>query len=244
MTTTVEIPKSIRREARASSYAQIAPEYYNAERHPTCANFRAASALFVRRALRQLEMGRNVVDVGAGCSLAAELLIEMNRSMANLVLLDGSIEMLAHSVQFMGFGARGIVGDARRLPFGSATTSLVIVSLGDPFNTEMFWNETARCLRPGGACVFTTPSYEWACSFRRSSRHEREGYALFELINGQSVYVPSIVHSPPQQAGIIERSGLAVTETMTISGALVPPPYSKKLSPELGIVTGYIAIRR
>jgi SAM-dependent methyltransferase len=186
------------------SYVSVASEYYDARRHPTCANFRAASAVYIRRALDKIPGNRTVVDVGAGRSLVAELLIEKGRSVSGLILLDGSIQMLAHSVEFVRSGAQAVIGDASGLPLLSASISVIIASLGDPFNTQEFWDEAARCLMPGGACIFTSPSYEWAQSFRNASVKEREGFAFFELINGNSAYVPSLVRSMPHQIGMIE----------------------------------------
>jgi SAM-dependent methyltransferase len=174
----------------------------------------------------------------------AELLVEQDRSVTDLILLDASIQMLAYSFGFMRFGVRGIVGDASLLPFRPAEASLVVASLGDAFNNEMFWTEVARCLSPSGVCIFTTPSYEWAYAFRSSSERERDGFAFFELRDGRAIYVPSMIRPPAEQAGMITRSGLTLIETMTINSDLVPPPHSNKISLGSSIVTGYLAIRK
>src|SRR5262249_54594295 len=119
-----------------------------------------------------------------------------------------------------------------------------ISSLGDPFNVPRFWNELARCLRPKGQCIFTSPSYEWATSFRTSSSHERPGCAFFELSNGCSIYVPSFVYSIDSQRNIIEQAGLQIVDTATIDINLVGPPYSPKLLSNHGIVAGFTAVKK
>lgn len=225
--------------AARSSYAQVAAEYYDAARHPTCANFREASALYIRSVLQSVASDGTIVEAGAGRSLAAEILIEQYKSIDKLVMLDSSIEMLRHSIRFLQYGASAIVCDACALPFARNSVSLIISSLGDPYNLQAFWDEAARCLRSGGRCVFTTPSYEWATSFRNSSRYERQGYALFDLQENRSIYLLSLVHSVRDQMAMIDRAGLTVIEVTTIDAERVPPPHSAKLLSGGGVVTGY-----
>lgn len=228
----------------ASCYERVAAEYYDALRHPTCDNFRAASSIYIRSALIESKLDGNLADIGAGRSVAAEILIEKSESLRDLILLDGSAEMLSHSRQFIQAGARAVVGDACTLPLASQSICMCISSLGDSFNVQSFWFEIARCLRPGGICIFTTPSYEWASGFREFSNGERQGRALFELMSGRLVYVPSFILPTPDQITMINRAGLDVIGSSAVNADLVPPPHSKKIARVGGIVTGYKALRK
>ena len=75
--------------------------------------------------------------------------------------------MLAYSAAWFRRGARPVIADALRLPIRSACFGLVVASLGDAYNDPQFWSEVSRVLQPGGVVLFTTPSFEWAVSFRR-----------------------------------------------------------------------------
>jgi Methyltransferase domain len=213
-----------------SCYSVVALEYYDPQRHPTCVNFRAASAIYLTEALDCLPTSGMTVDIGAGLSLAAELFIAKNRPLSNLVLCDGSREMLAYSRVYIERGVAALVGDAQRLPFTSSSVALLISSLGDPYNVPAFWHEVSRCLVRGGFCLFTFPSQSWARSFRLASKNERPDSAYFELKGGRSAYVPSFVYSTTRQKQMIECAGLEVLDISSIYADKIPQPHSAKIA--------------
>lgn len=231
----------------SSRYEDIASEYYDHERHPTCRNFTEASRAFIARQIPSYLSG-NLVDVGAGRSILCELLSSWGRELSTTVLLDSSVSMLAFSQPYARRGARLIVADAGAMPLRSGVCNLIIASLGDPYNTTEFWGEVARCLSVDGCCIFTTPSYEWASSFRQSAPNEREANAHFELRDGRSLYLPSRVLPLGKQIELIEESGLSADHVEAISYAEVSVPISPKLRTALGVfpnpLTGYRVIQR
>jgi ubiquinone/menaquinone biosynthesis C-methylase UbiE len=227
----------------ANCYAPIAGEYYDSRKHPTCSNFRAASSIYLKEALEYVQLGSAVLDIGAGCSLAAEILSERNKPLNDLIIIDGAAEMLVHSQAYLERGVTAVVGDARLLPIASGNVSTIICSLGDPFNVQAFWNEVSRCLIVGGFCIFTSPSYEWANSFRRESTNEQSDSAYFELVNGKSIYVPSFVVTAQRQERMIEKAGLRLVRSATIASSQVPLPHSPKISGKEGIVMGFVATK-
>jgi SAM-dependent methyltransferase len=239
----VEMLKRALREEFLSSYAAVASEYYDENCHPTCRNFRDASRAFVQASLDGHSLRGLTLEVGAGQSLLGELSEFAGLRPERLLLLDSSIEMLSHSQRFEGM-AHLVVSDACRLPFADKSISLIVAALADPFNVEAFWLEVARCLRIGGRCLFTTPSYEWASSFRLSSRNEQEGAAYFELKNGQRLYLPSIVKSPIEQEKMIHDVGLEVSKVSNLTVDMISGPHSKKIQDCESVVTGYIAVSR
>ena len=81
-----------------STYETLAPEYYDPVRHPTCANFRYASKQIIKPWLEKLTDYRPICEVGAGKSVAAELLLEAGESTADLFLTDSSQSMLEYSL--------------------------------------------------------------------------------------------------------------------------------------------------
>src|SRR5690242_15591187 len=76
---------------------------------------------------------------------------------------------------------------------------------------------------PTKVCVFTTPAYEWASSFRRSAPNERDDLAYFELSDGRSAHVPSIILPTAAQCSLIEHAGLRLIDISTITVAQTRP---------------------
>jgi ubiquinone/menaquinone biosynthesis C-methylase UbiE len=237
------------KEADFGSYEELASEYYDAGRHPTCANFREASATIIRRWLSP-ELGKAgwICEVGAGKSLVAEILSTNSNRLDYLVITDASPSMIAYSQPWAKLGARLVVAPANQLPLPNKSVSCLISSLGDPYNEDEFWQEAHRVLIPGGRIVFTTPSAEWAMAFRAWSGSATFEGAEFELSSGRHVYVRSIIYTPDQQLSIMERAGFRAIETTHVRVSdLETSILSPKLRPDSlsnpVIVTGYIAAR-
>jgi ubiquinone/menaquinone biosynthesis C-methylase UbiE len=225
-----------------ASYSKVAAEYYDVIRHPTCRNFRDASKSYLTKALAEATTVETCLEVGVGRSLVAEFVQSNAINIEQLFLLDSSHEMLSYSKSF-SHAAQLVVGDARELPFKSESISLVVASLGDPYNFKPFWNEIFRCLEFGAKCLFTTPSYEWAATFRTHSEDELQEAAFFVLDDGQKLYLPSIIKSEAEQKEMMLRAGLTVTDVTYLSAQEIPKPHSSKLFGCTNIVTGYTALK-
>ena len=230
------------------SYDALALEYYDSRRHPTCRNFTEASREFVAKHI-PLQCPWVSVDVGAGRSILCEVLFSRGgHDTESCVLLDSSQCMLSYSEEYALRGAKLVVATATNIPLRDASAGLIVASLGDPYNTVDFWREVARCLFPGGLCIFTTPSYEWTKGFRKESPNEREASAYFELRDGRAVYVPSYIYPVVSQIKLIDSAGLSVELVEAISTASLSSPLSPKLRTLSGVVespvTGYRVARR
>jgi SAM-dependent methyltransferase len=229
------------------SYHDLADEYYDAERHPTCANFREGSILLVERWLDgQNELSAPRWDVGAGDSVLAEVLAARGIALEGTTALDESPSMLAHSEKWASQGLRLVVGDAEGIPAENGSAAFVLASLGDPYNTDGWWLEVARVLAPEGVCLFTTPTHEWAGGFRNGGAPD---VAEFELADGRKVLVPSVVRPPEEQVRQIERAGLRVEAVEHVTrGELRRSPLSPKLTvlkgDEAPVVRGYRVVKR
>ena len=228
------------------SYDDLADEYYDAQRHPTCANFRDGSvSLFESWFSTEVE-DESQWDIGAGESVLAEVIASRGGVLDRMTALDSSPSMLDYSRRWKAFGVRFAVGNATRIPARMSSASLVAASLGDPFNSEAFWAEAARILRPDGVCIFTTPSYEWAEAFRNGGTTD---YAEFELSNGRLVLIPSVIHSTDEQIRRIEQFGLRVDDVAHVTRADLEE--RRTLSPKLSVlpddnaavVRGYRVVR-
>lgn len=219
----------------SGSYADLASEYYDPKRHPTCANFREASRLLMVPWLRHLAKGGvEVLETGAGASIISEWLTEERRGIGTFVATDASQEMLQYSASSSTRTVM-IVCDAHRLPLGSGSFDLVVASLGDSYNTLPFWREAARVLRPGGHVLFTSPSFEWALQFRNG-----HSTAEFVMSDGRLKTVPSYVESDDAQRRMIEACGLTLVEIRTVKDTEIRnTPRSPKLRPG-PIVSGYL----
>jgi ubiquinone/menaquinone biosynthesis C-methylase UbiE len=230
----------------AASYDLVAKEYYDSERHPTCANFREASRLIFRQWLRLGSDEGCICEVGAGKSLVAEILAEKLGNVGLLTLIDESESMLNYSENLRDSGARLVVASALRLPLDPESFDVVASSLGDPYNNAAFWTEVRRILKPNGICLFTTPSWEWATTFRESTDPSSMHNSVFELSDGSQISLPSHIYSEDDQARLIESVGLMVSDVVRVPiRDLAEQNQSPKLVKSRGrnanVVTGYLA---
>ena len=191
----------------AASYELVAQEYYDSERHPTCSNFREASLILLRKWRVPILQSRSICEVGPGRSLVAEFFLSARDNLDRLVLVDESASMLAYSEKWRDAGATLKIGSAFSLPVPSNAFDLVVSCLGDPYNTFSFWTEVRRVLVPGGTCLFTTPSFDWAHSFRIASDSKYMESADFELFDGTHIQLPSFIRPPADQAILIRSAG-------------------------------------
>ena len=213
---------------RGTAYDELAHEYYNSRLHPTSANFRLASKNLLHDQLDELTAEGFALEVGCGMSVVAELLMQNQRPLSGLMLLDSSETMLHYSLPYQQRGARLLAGDAAQLPFEANTFAVITSVLGDPYNHASFWAEISRTLRPRGIAFFTTPSFQWSEAFRTL---ETSHVAEFELSDGQILRVPSLIYPLAEQTRLIETAGLRVQEVVdTPLHSLREQAVSKKLS--------------
>jgi SAM-dependent methyltransferase len=226
--------------SRLATYDDIALEYYDPVRHPTCANFRELSTSYLSPRLTRLSGNEElIVEVGAGKSIVAPVLAALGLQLRMLILLDKSAEMLTHSAEWQHRGARLNVTCASEtgLPAGSA--DVVVASLGDPYNTGSFWREIARVLRPGGVCHFTTPAYEWASRYRSP---EMSAAAEFVRSDGTVLFMPSRVFTYQDQAELFAEAGLRVVDVAAFTVADLssePAPKLLCVSTNIPVLRGY-----
>jgi SAM-dependent methyltransferase len=232
--------------ARLGTYEELATEYYDSARHPTCANFREASDAVLARWVQPFEIKHEwVCEVGVGKSALAPIVRKGKVSLRRLLLIDSSPSMLSYSLEWRDAGAHPLLADASRLPMGDLTIGLLVASLGDAYNVPDFWREIARVLVSGGEAIFTTPSYEWAHQYRDSSEVSR---AIFDLSDGDELAVPSLILPPEAQVELIESCGLVPKAFEEVRlGATNISSVSPKLMPERGsdasIVSAYLVGR-
>jgi ubiquinone/menaquinone biosynthesis C-methylase UbiE len=199
-----------------TTFDAVAAEYYDATRHPTCANFRAASQILLTRWSSVFEGYPEICEVGAGKSLVAESLSTKQPRLENLMLTDESVTMLNYSKPFVIRGARLNVARAENLPVRPRSIDVLVSCLGDPYNGFRFWREVARVLSPKGRVLFTSPSYEWALAYRGQSNNTVPGFAEFELVDGTRMELPSYILSQDQQIRLLRECGIAVIERLTV----------------------------
>lgn len=228
------------------TYEELAQEYYDPFRHPTCANFRQASALLFSRCSSHLpfDLGWSC-EIGPGRSLLAEFRALGKFSARELLLIDSSRSMLEHSKIYSSPQQIGIIGEATALPLKDDSVEFVASFLGDPYNVPEFWHEVYRVLKTGGKLVFTTPSYDWASTFRAGLSLEEQASAEFLLSSGRKVLVPSFILPEKKQRELIASANFHILDFAGVQVSdLGDEPLSPKLmvkgSKELVVVTGYL----
>jgi SAM-dependent methyltransferase len=228
-------------------FDRLAAEYYDAELHPTSANFREGSRILLRGWLAAHAEGLDsICEVGPGSSLVAEESHAVARP-PRIVLADDSLAMLRHSRRHAGARAALMCADAGRLPVRDGAFGGLVSILGDAYNAPEFWHECARVLRPNGVMLFTTPSYEWATRYRsEAGDHMHE--AMFTLSDGSTVAIPSRVLDERAQTSLVAGAHLSVEETehvriKDLEGFALSPRLGG-LAPSAPIVTAYRIVRR
>jgi SAM-dependent methyltransferase len=228
----------------AASYTAIASEYYDPERHPTCADFRSASDRLLNRLMSDSPTGW-LCDVGAGDSALASWLTRHGQDVAGIHLFDASPEMLAHSARWIARGATAEVARADALPAPDRSVDLIVASLADPYDNASWWQEVSRILAPDGQLLLTAPSLAWASSFRTNAG-EHADRARFVTRTGLCLDLPSYVRDADDERVLIEEVGLRVAQIASVSRAQLAGSVSPKLNhlaPEAPVFVGYRVIR-
>ena len=230
----------------SQSYSALTNEYYDEIRHPTCANFRSASAIILRRYLPSLLGGKvRACELGAGRSLLAEICEEMGRHevLAGLVISDASPEMLSHSRRWKEYGSVLTWAEASALPYPDEYFNLVVAILCDPYNEQKTWREVSRILHPHGHCIVTVPSHEWAVTYRELT-HSNTMSAEFELRSGAKISVPSFIFPPEEQKERMGEAGLFASSYDVVRRSEIKgQPISPKLlvdGDDLPILEAYV----
>jgi ubiquinone/menaquinone biosynthesis C-methylase UbiE len=228
--------------ALLSTYDAVAHEYFDRARHPTCFNLRWATRVRLEEFLAQVAGSRHaILEVGAGDSLVAEVLSQ-DGHLERLSITDVTAAMLAYSEKWRDDGATLSRQDARQLELDDQSMSVIVSSLGDPYNEERFWKELRRVLAPGGSIFFSTPSFEWAQGFRSRSGSPLHA-AEFARSDGTVVYLPSFIYSVAEQVRLINGAGLTVTKVLHTSLDELPAEgRSRKLTEVLQAVDPVVTI--
>ena len=172
-------------------YDALASEYYDAQLHPTCANFGELSSQFLSTHIRKHAIStRAALEVGAGNSILAEVFEKERVPLSRVTILDQSAAIIRHSKRWISAGATPRIADASRTGLPAGVFDLIVASLGDPYDTSDFWQEMRRVISNSGIFLFTTPSYEWSSTYRRETARDK---AEFVLRDGRGVLVPSYI---------------------------------------------------
>ncbi len=221
----------------AESYEAVAPEYYDEQLHPTCADFRSASRIYLERLFDRCKPEGRIADVGCGRSLVAEF------CRRDLVLIDESAMMLRQNQ--LAFEQRRL--NIEQEPIGDFEFDWIFAVLGDPYNSRPTWKNIAGALKSGGRCVFIVPSIEWASKFRSAVVGEKPDLARFVTSKGNVVFLRSMIFELSQQIKMISDVGLAVTSTDHVRVGELPivrsPKIHNMLKANQSLLDVYIAIR-
>lgn len=198
-----------------ATYEVLASEYYDPFKHPTCANFRHGSSLLLDGWFDT--WCSPICEAGSGRSAVCELFEEHGRRPGQLTLIDSSSSMLAHSAKWRTMdNATHVIADACGLPLRRNSIGTLVASLGDAFNVEQFWREANRVLQTEGRAYFTTPSHDWAVAYRAVEWQGGMDEAIFTLVNGQTVAVPSIILPLDHQRDLVRSCGFSVEDSRQI----------------------------
>ena len=218
------------REQFARAYDLVASEYYDERAHPTCFNFNTLSRLYIQSRFPELRDESPVLEVGAGASAVAPLFAARGHSLGSLKITDASEAMLAHSYRWRQKGADTFVCPADDIPVEDDSFSYVVSSLGDPYNTQNFWRESSRIVKPGGRLIFTTPSFEWSSRFRLKNAHNS---AEFVVAGNRSLVVPSFILPLAEQIQMMEAAGFLCIHFESLGDDRLHS--AKILSPKLAV---------
>jgi SAM-dependent methyltransferase len=224
-----------------TNYDAIAAEYYNDTFHPTCRDLRKLSEVLLNPFLADLDISAGtLLEVGTGRSVLAPV-AKRQKVLPRTVLLDSSPAMLSYSRDWEADGARLIVAPAEATGLPDRSISVVVASLGDPYNHTLFWEEMQRVLMPEGHVLFTSPAFEWSTAFRAEGADD---VAEFLRSDGASLSMPSYVYDKEHQTQVIEQAGLKCVGYWTAGTEYLGDTIAPKLqviSPSLPAVTFFVA---
>ncbi|ATG47130.1 hypothetical protein CEW89_05810 [Celeribacter ethanolicus] len=227
-----------------AAYEKIAEEYYDEQLHPTCRDLGKLSACLLKPLIEQrFPTAGQLLEIGAGESNLAPI-SRKKGALERTVLVDSSPKMLAYSEVWKTLGARLLIAPADSTGLPSNCASLIVSSLGDPYNSQSFWIEVKRLLEPNGRIVFTTPSYEWSTKFR--SKDNRD-VAEFLRGDGEKLFMPSFVYSKQEQLRMIENAGLKCTDFRAVGTTCLGESTAPKLQviePGLPAVVAFVAVAK
>jgi hypothetical protein len=208
------------RASEFASYDKVAGEYYDEDIHPTCADFRSASQIYLKQFFQQIKPSGRTADVGCGKSQVANF---QNR---DLVLIDKSEEMLRWSEPNFDMRLR----DVERESIGVLEFDWIFSVLGDPYNSLATWKNLHAALKVDGQCVFIVPSYDWAYKFRLASKDEKQDFARFLTSKGEVVFLRSLIVEPEEQVRMIADAGLSLVSVDHVLVGDLPHIRSPKIS--------------
>jgi SAM-dependent methyltransferase len=203
-----------------SSYDSVAAEYYDEKLHPTCADFRSASYIYLKKFFDLVKPAGRFADIGCGRSLLAAF------QSHNLVLIDKSNQMVGQNAP--SYEKRLL--NVEQESFGEGEFDWIFAVLGDPYNSSKAWQNIYRALKVGGQCVFILPSICWAEKFRSRDNEERPNFARFVTSNGSTVFLRSLVVNPDQQKKMIADAGLSLVAIEHVLVGDLPFVRSPKIS--------------
>jgi SAM-dependent methyltransferase len=203
-----------------SSYDSVAAEYYDEKLHPTCADFRSASRIYLEKLFDEVRPAGRFADIGCGRSLLTDF------QSHNLVLIDNSNQMAGQNAP--SFEKRLL--NVEQECFGEGEFDWIFAVLGDPYNSLKTWQNIYRALKVGGQCVFILPSVCWARKFRSRENEERPNFARFVTSNGSTVFLRSLVVDPDQQREMIADAGLSLVAIEHVLVGDLPFVRSPKIS--------------
>lgn len=181
-----------------NAYERVSVEYYRRDLHPTCANLRDCTE-YGLRAIERLVFGegRLFCEVGCGLSMLGNSRVFHDSVVVGVDLNAGILSHAAPPV---------IRADVFALPFGNACLDGIFGSLIDPYNTEEFYREALRVLRPGGRLVFSVPDIEWV-RYNRTKEGIQQQVAILSLADGSGARLPSYVYENNEQIAMLDQIG-------------------------------------
>lgn len=236
-----------------SEYDDLSEEYYDAERHPTCANFYSLSYRWIRKQLSSLPSHFNrCLEIGAGYSIMAKLRSDGFDRVGWLAISDKSELMLNYSRGLAKFYDEALILDIEDTENAKRVCSkdydLVVASLADPYNGPRLWQTLNQIMATNGRVVFTTPSYEWTTSFRKLEQAGKIDLAEFVSKSGDIIYLRSDVLSAAKQIELCYRHGFRLELLEQVYCDDIPvAELSWKLDRVRGLkmpaLTGYMFVR-
>lgn len=240
--------------AMISEYGELADEYYDPTRHPTCANFRKLSYLLIEKILSASpELFNKCLEIGAGRSVMAELRKNGLERLGHLTISDKSERMLRHSSDLAPYYDADLLLDIEDTPnirrVCTGQYDLVVASLSDPYNGEALLQSLKKIIDFEGRVILTTPSHEWANAYRKKSQSGLYNVAVFISKDGTRHYLRSIILPIDEQIELCDRFDFRISCLEQIYCDQIP---AVELSTKLAIVrrnrlpavTGYVLTRQ
>lgn len=216
-------------------YDSIADEYYD-PRHITSRNFDATTKEYCDKHKLPVPDEGVFLEIGCGKGSAKKY---FNVNLNKVVQTDFSLRMLKISPREKSMCA--VQCNAEELPFCGSSFSAAFAFLYDPYNTERFYFELEKILKPNAIFIGTLPHFTWGSLLRSKLQINKDKTQFKKFVSvgdKNSVELDSFLTTDEETQQLLEKVNFKRIEMFD----LCLPPHIKEISPHIRLPASALGV--